>query len=191
MTGLNAKTSIIFSLLILLLGMAAQPAAADDEIRYNKFNIHAQSKNANLAKASYANYTNPGAGHIIIPAGTKIVISDKSRKSFTFTYDEGQIKVIYDFHGPRMGMRLDEYLEKITSAEPVTLSGLSALDRKGVAEGKGLVGMSREGVMAALGYPAIHKTPSLDSKTWIYWTNRFGTIAVDFDDQGKVKAVRD
>jgi len=188
--NLSTKISIIFSLLALLTCLAVQSASAD-EIRYSRINIHTQKKDSNTAKASYANYTRPGAGHVIVPAGTKIAITDKARKSFTFTYDDGKQEVIFEYHEPRMGMSLDEYLDKITSAEPVSQSGLSELDRKGVAEGKALVGMSRDGVMTALGYPATHKTPSLQAKTWIYWTNRFGTVAVDFDDQGIVKAVRD
>ncbi|MHB8110292.1 MAG: hypothetical protein ACYDHW_09690 [Syntrophorhabdaceae bacterium] len=39
-------------------------------------------------------------------------------------------------------------------------------------------------------FPAPHKTPSLGSNTWIYWMNRFKTIAVYFDQQGKVESVR-
>jgi len=186
----SARTSIFFTLLLTLFACSVQPVFAADEVRYTKVNIHTQSKNAGTARASYANYTDPGAGHVIVPAGTKIVVTDKSRKSFTFTYEDGKNEVLFEFHQPRMGMSLDEYLDKITSAEPVSLSGLSELDRKGVAEGKAKIGMSRDGVMAALGYPATHKTPSLESKTWIYWTNRFRSIAVEFDDKGKVKAVR-
>jgi len=186
----SARKSIFFTLLLTLFACSIQPVFAADEVRYTKVNIHTQSKNAGTARASYANYTDPGAGHVIVPAGTKIVVTDKSRKSFTFTYEDGKNEVLFEFHQPRMGMSLDEYLDKITSAEPVSLSGLSELDRKGVAEGKAKLGMSRDGVMTALGYPATHKTPSLEAKTWIYWTNRFRSIAVEFDDKGKVKTVR-
>ena len=176
---------------ILLLGvMFVSPAFAADEIRYNNYNIHVQSKDGVNGKASYANYTNPGEGHVILPPGTELTITDKSRKSFTFTYDAGQKKVKYEFHQSRMGMSLDEYLDIITAKQPPSLDGLSKLDRQGVAEGKPLVGMSREGVMTALGYPATHKTPSLEASTWIFWKNRFGTLAVNFDDAGKVKDVK-
>ena len=189
MARLSTTRIILTSILLLMLGMAARPALAGDEVRYTKVNIHAQSKNAEIARASYANYTDPGAGHVVVPAGTKILITDKSRKSFTFTYDDGQKEVIFEYHEPRMQMSLDAYLDKITSATPVSFAGLSELDRKGIAEGKALPGMTRDGVMAALGYPATHRTPSLDAKTWIYWTNRFKTIGVEFDDKGKVKAI--
>ena len=31
----------------------------------------------------------------------------------------------------------------------------------------------------------------LDTTTWVYWTNRFGTLAVDFGADGLVSVVRD
>jgi outer membrane protein assembly factor BamE (lipoprotein component of BamABCDE complex) len=65
----------------------------------------------------------------------------------------------------------------------------SELDRKGIAEGKAYVGMTKPGVMTALGYPATHRTPSPDANTWVYWRNRFGTMTVQFDDRGIVTSV--
>lgn len=183
------KNFIIFQVLIVLFLFLLQPAFAAKEQRYTKVNIHTQMKESGVSNASYANYTNPGAGHVIIPAGTQIVITRKSRKKFIFTYADGK-RVNFEFHQPRMGMSIDEYLDKISSPEPVSFSGLSKKDKQGVAEGKALVGMSRKGVMTALGYPAAHKTPSLESSTWIYWGNRFRTVGVDFDDKGKVVKVR-
>lgn len=191
MCKLVSKFEILLAAIVLIGTFTAEPVIAKEEVRYTKFNIHTQTKDGILHKASYANYTNPGTGHVVIPAGSEILVTDKSRKSFTFTFDNGNKKGIYEFHQPRMGMSLDEYLDKISSVEPTSLSGLSELDRKGISEGKAIVGMTRYGVMVALGYPATHRTPSLDASTWVYWTNRFGTIAVEFDDDGKVARILD
>lgn len=177
------------SLFLVCLVLSA-PVFAEAEIRYNKYNIHTQTKDGVNAKASYANYIGPYEGHIIVPPGTKLVVTKKSRKSFTFTYNEGQKVVTYEFHKSRMGMELADYLELITSAKPVSPSGLSKVDKQGVTKGQALVGMSREGVKTALGYPAKHRTPSLEDMTWVYWKDRFRTVGVDFDASGKVKAVR-
>lgn len=181
-------THLILS--VLLCFAFVQPAFAGGEVRYTKYNIHSQTKDGKKHKASYANYTRPGAGHVIIPAGSEITVTKKKRKAFYFTFDGGK-KVVFEFHQPRMGMKVSEYVDIITSPEPTSLKGLSKLDRKGVAEGNALVGMTRNGVMAALGYPATHRTPALDSTTWVYWTNRFGTVAIDFGSDGKVVSVTD
>lgn len=183
------KFYYILSLLLLCLIFSA-PVFAEDEIRYNKYNIHTQTKDGIKAKASYANYIGPYEGHVIVSPGTTLLITKKSRKSFTFTYDEGQKTVVYEFHESRMGMSLDDYLELLTSTKPTSPSGLSKADKQGVSKGQAQVGMSREGVKTALGYPAKHRTPSLEGMTWVYWKDRFRTVGVDFDDAGKVKAVR-
>jgi hypothetical protein len=118
------------------------------------------------------------------------VIEKKSRKGFSFLSQNEAIRVDFEFHQPRMGMDVDQYIGLITSNQPLSLQKFASLDRKGIKEGKALVGMTRDGVMTALGYPAAHRTPSLENTTWVYWTNRFRTLAVDFDDKGKVRDVR-
>jgi hypothetical protein len=167
---------------------------AGEAVLHTKYNIHVQDKLSrsgnHVYTASYANYTDPGTGHIIIPAGSEITILKKGRKLFRFQVEEDNMVVDFLYHGPRMGMSVGEYIEKITSPKPVSLARFSKIDKKGIKEGKAYVGMSRDGVMTALGYPAAHRTPSLDASTWVYWGNRFRTIAVDFDDRGRVKSVR-
>jgi hypothetical protein len=158
-------------------------------VRYTKYNIHTQTKDGKTHKASYANYTSPGAGHVIIPAGSEITLTKTKSKAFYFTFD-GDKNVVFEFHQPRMGMDVDEYIDLITSTQPTSLSGLSRLDKEGVASGTVKKGMTRKGVMAAFGYPAAHKTPSLDSDTWIYWGNRYRTVGVDFGADGKVVNLR-
>ena len=170
----------------LLLFLLPQSLLAAEGIRYTKYNIHAQSKDAVNMKASYANFTDPGAGHVVIPAGTEIDVIKHGWRGFVFTYDGGNKKVTFEFQKKRMGMSMDEYIEKITSDKPVKYTKLSKQDKKGIADGKAYKGMTKKGVMIALGYPAAHRTPSLDAKTWVYWGNRFRTIAVQFNDAGKV-----
>jgi len=177
---------VILSLACLLVFLLPQTLLAADGPRYTKYNIHTQSKDGYKAKASYANFTDPGAGHVIIPAGTKIDNIKYGWRGFTFTYDGGNKKVTFEFQKKRMGMSMEEYVEKITSDKPVKYTKLSKKDKKGIADGKAYKGMTKKGVMIALGYPAAHRTPSLDSNTWVYWGNRFRTIAVHFNDDGKV-----
>ncbi len=179
--------------LVLGILLISSISFAKEQVLFTKYNIHVQNqldrRGNHVFKASYANYTNPGSGHVIIPAGSEITIMKKGAKEIVFVYNKEGMKVEFEYHEPRMGMRVNDYIALITSEKPVPLQGLSALDRKGIQEGKAYVGMTRLGIMTALGYPATHKTPSLEGKTWVYWTNRFGTLAVEFDDQGKVVKV--
>lgn len=184
-----SRMTVVLSLVLTVLVFCVPPVFADRPLVYTKYNIHVWDKvrrdGSHEYHASYANYTNPGGGHLIVPAGSAITVL-WVRNDFRFRVENDKKEIDFEFHDARMGMSVDQYIEKVTSPTPVTFDHLSEIDRRGVAEGKALVGMSKEGVMTALGYPATHKTPSLDSLTWIYWTNRFKSIAVAFDKEGKV-----
>ncbi len=169
---------------LLLLGTVA----AAQEL-YLKYNVHTQIDRANVLKGSYANYTNPGDGHVIIPAGTKINITRKARRGFFFTHDFSGQEAFIEYHQGNMGMNMDTYIDLITSTSPVNMSRFSDVDQRGIKEGRAIVGMTREGIMTALGYPAAHRTPNLDASRWIYWQNRFRTLAVDFGADGKVSSI--
>ena len=160
-----------------------------DKVMYNKYNIHVHYKNNRDIKSHYANWTGPYPGHKVIAPGTPMMIRPWSR-GFIFERTDNGEKIRFTFSDRHMAMDKQTYIDKIFSMDEIALDHLSSVDLKGVRDGKALKGMSKEGIMTALGYPAAHKTPSLDNSEWIYWTNRFGTFAVLFDKAGKVKGIR-
>ena len=156
---------------------------------HTKYNIHIQYK-GNTALASYANWVGPFPGHDVIEPDTRVVAS-KWRNGFRLDCVDKGLTVLFEYDPSRMNMSASEYVKKITSPDPVSYNNLSSVDQKGIRNGEVYRGMSKKGVMAALGYPAAHRTPSPDMDTWTYWTNRFNTIAVEFNDSGKVREVID
>jgi hypothetical protein len=164
-------------------------AGAQDAVgpKYLKWNIHYQQHRAD-AKASYANWTDPGQGHVILPVNSKVefqtfrggfsIIALPTRQEILFAYDERN-----------MHMTIPEYQALLASPTPVSLDAFSEVDCRGISEGKAYPGMSKTGVMTALGYPAAHRTTSPDANTWVYWKNRFKTFAIQFDDKGLVTEV--
>jgi hypothetical protein len=197
------KTSLLLLILLTLLIMApgcrrqapqaADPGPAPTQEAYLRNNIHAQERpgrSGNMACwASYANYIDPGPGHFIVPVNTRVIIGEW-RRGFTLT-DPSDGRIIYFEFNPRnMRMSVDEYLGLITSPSPVSLNELSDIDHKGIRDGKAYRGMTKEGVRMALGYPAVHQTPSLEENAWTYWKNRYKTITVDFFGDGTVRRLR-
>lgn len=185
------KTIIRFilccSFLIGLAGCGGSVRVGDNAPRYLTSNIHAQQQEKEM-KASYANWTAPGAGHVIIPVNTPVIV-DTARRDLSIVTRDTNKTIYFEFDEGKMGMTNAQYINIIASPQPTNLNSLSAVDRKGIKEGKVYTGMTKEGVRIALGYPAVHKTPSLSSNTWYYWTNRWKSFAVQFDNTGKVSTI--
>ena len=75
---------------------------------------------------------------------------------------------------------------KLFAAAPADLSRFSEAEQQAIRAGHAEVGMSRDAVLAALGYPPAVGTPSLDEPVWKYWDSRFTTFVVRFDGSGHV-----
>ena len=100
------------------------------------------------------------------------------------------IPLCYDKSSVKRWDTTDEYINLIAAPQKVSLDGFSEIDRKGISEGVAYEGMTKDGVRIALGYPSRNRTPSLEGNVWTYWTNRFRTRTIEFDDNGKVAKVR-
>ena len=115
----NVFGFVIFFALVLMIqgcgGSSGKPlnSAAGDKY-YLKNNIHAQLGPRD-AKASYANWTDPGAGHVIIPVNTPVEIG-KYRKGLVIKNLTDERKIYFEFHSRNMGMGADEYIQLIASS---------------------------------------------------------------------------
>ncbi|MCK5354631.1 MAG: hypothetical protein KAJ63_05900 [Methyloprofundus sp.] len=75
--------------------------------------------------------------------------------------------------------------DKLLAKTKINLSQFDSLERKNINKGTVEKGMSKLAVQVAIGYPPGIRTPSLDSDEWVYWSSRFRTFIVHFDN-GKV-----
>lgn len=190
----------IAAIVVLLFGLQGCAGMGGDPTPYEGYtnvylqnNIHGYTKAARGGKteyiASYANYVQPDTGHFFVPLNTAVSVG-KYRRGFTLTrLDNGQL-IYFEYRSGNMGgMATEEYLNLITGPQKASLKGLSATDRKGITEGRALKGMTKKGVRMAWGYPARHRTPSLDDNVWTYWRNRWVMKTVTFGN-GKVTQVQ-
>ena len=147
-------------------------------------NLHPDEKNRRLYSV---NYQLEG----LIALCTKVRITAVTHKAMTFELADGGRKYEYIFHEtlPQEGIpkHLDRFFGK--SCPRKKADALGSVDRRGIKEGRALPGMTRAGVILAIGYPPEHATPSLDASAWKYWRNRFGTTLIHFDG-GKVVRVQ-
>ena len=154
--------------------------STDSETHYLKYNFHYTTEKG-LIRGSIANYTSL-PDHKILPYGSSVK-TVRSRSGFALIDEDSGRKI--DVLAPRKylaGKSLSDYLDLILSKTPVSYTDLSEIDRKGISEGRPYKGMSKKGVMIALGYPAPHRTASPDADVWYYWKNRYANYAVNFEN---------
>jgi hypothetical protein len=185
--------ALFLLLIIIITAGCGSPAPKTDRTAsenplFLQNNIHAQVGSRDT-KASYANWTDPGGGHIIIPVNTPVEFGGYRRGLTIKNLSDGKF-IYFEYNSKNMGMSAEQYIRLITSSKKLNLNELSEIDQKGISAGQALVGMSKKGVRIALGYPAAHRTPSLENNSWVYWRNRFRTKVIEFDTEGKVKKIR-
>ncbi len=152
-------------------------------------NIHAQDDHEYLS-ASYANWTDMER-HRLIPVNTRVSVHEWNGNLAMRVLDNEIPPIIMEYNAGRMRLTKEEYVEEITVADPLDLDTFSEIDRQGIEDGEAKIGMSKDGIRIALGYPARHATPRLEDDEWIYWRNRWARYRVVFDDDGKVKDIVD
>ncbi|HUJ17937.1 MAG TPA: hypothetical protein VL197_08080 [Nitrospirota bacterium] len=91
-------------------------------------------------------------------------------------------------------MTVRDYFRQYFSREDPLREGgpvqqLTDAEKENVKNGVISIGMSKEAVLMAYGYPPSHRTPSIEDDHWIYWISRVSQKEVFFAD-GKVVQIK-
>jgi hypothetical protein len=70
----------------------------------------------------------------------------------------------------------------LLATQPVPISSFNDATGSAIKSGILKMGMTKEQVIMARGYPPGHKTPTLDFDTWTYWSSRFVTQSLVFSN---------
>jgi hypothetical protein len=151
---------------------------------YTLVNLHPDEQRRRLYSV---NYLQPG----LIPMCTPVKIESADDREMTFRVVSTNRQYEYIVHKSLVDpfpKHLDKYFG--TKCDANKAASMSTVDAQGIRSGTVSMGMTKPAVVLALGYPPEHATPSLESNTWTYWKNRFGTKQVMFTD-GKVTGIKD
>lgn len=178
---------VVLALLVWGCNKAAPPHPFDDLVMrpdvVTLTNLHPDEAGSRL----YAtNYQQIG----LIPVCSRVTLLELSRKRLRFRNEASGKTYDYLYHSAA-GEPFPDHLARYfgTACPQQALDALGELDRKGVALGKPITGMSKPGVVFAMGYPPPHVNPSLEASRWIYWLGRFEQEVIVFDDSGRVMAI--
>jgi len=124
----------------------------------------------------------------MIPAGASIKVLDYGRYRIMTEIDGRSMRLGLDYGRQQP---LEEWAQKIVVTDDPRrkIASWPPVVRDAVRAGKVAIGMSKEQVIVALGYPPMHQTPSLDAPQWKYWHTGFGSFLVVWDNAGRMKDV--
>lgn len=123
----------------------------------------------------------------LIPLCTDVSIDDATDEQVKFTVKETGTQYTYK-RTKHTKEPWKTHLDKIFGTECPSTANLSDVDRQGIKQGEVFEGMSKQGVILALGYPPDHVTPNLNMNHWRYWTGTVSNFTVIFVD-GIVKRI--
>jgi hypothetical protein len=169
--------------MVILSGCAAN-TPKPDPTAYTLTNLHPDPIKHKLYTVNYQLSS-------LIPRCTPVTILKMGNTAMTFKDSTGTI-YSYELHSKSTPEGFTANRNKYfgASCDNAAINKLSTLDKKGIQEGKALIGMSKQGVLYAIGYPPEHMTPSTSTSEWRYWKNRFSTFIVYFNSAGKVDHIK-
>ncbi len=153
---------------------------------YTLVNLHPDEERSRL----YAvNYLQPG----LIPRCAEVEPLRLRRSSFRFRVVSRDKEYEYRYHDAAtepFAAHLIRFFGQ--ECNPEDIERLSELDQEGIRRGIASPGMTKQGIIYALGHPPRHVNPDpLDSLTWTYWESRFDRIVISSSDAGIVTSILD
>jgi hypothetical protein len=146
-----------------------------------QYNLHPNELTKTVSAMNYQ----PSA---LLTRCTPVTIVSFNKAQVVFALESGvQYRWVFDKH-----LRSDKakHFSEFFVPQCDKLDGLSEIDQQGIVDGQAFEGMTRKGVLYALGLPPDHATPNLEQSQWTYWKNKFARMIVTFDSDGKVTQVK-
>ncbi len=157
---------------------------------YLGYNLHADMP---FDKISSVNYQLQGE---LLPWGTKVRIVRVMRNFLVFDEVGRNHRFSYEFHRKtRRTVPLVEHIRRVFRENVDDLkrqvAAMSDVDKDGIYEGRAKPGMSREGVLVAIGYPPefANRDALMTEHAWVYWVNRHERMVVSFNRHGRVSRI--
>jgi hypothetical protein len=125
----------------------------------------------------------------MIAAGTPIEVLSYGRQRAAIKVDGKPMRLGHDYG--RDQESLDAWVNKIVVKEDPRgrIASYPAAIQEAIRQGKVMVGMSREQVIIAVGYPLTSENLSLDAPQWRMWRSSHGEYQLNFSRDGRLTSV--
>jgi hypothetical protein len=125
----------------------------------------------------------------MIPAGTPIEVLSYGRQRAAVKVDGKPMRLGHDYG--RDQESLDAWVNKIVVKDDPRprISSYPGAIQEAIRQGKIMIGMSREQVIVAVGYPLTSENPTLDAPQWRMWRSSHGEYQLNFSRDGHLTSV--
>lgn len=125
----------------------------------------------------------------MIPAGTPATVKKYGRHRVHVDLDGKPMRLGHDYG--RKEETLEKWTAKMIVAEDPTarIAGFPRLVQDAIKVGQISLGMTREQVIIAVGYPLTNENPSLDAPRWRMWASASAEYHIMWNNDGTVKEI--
>ena len=128
----------------------------------------------------------------LIPVCSDIKIKKVKKKYIQFDYKGVEYLYKWDGHTRKAGKSTQDVAALFfgEKCDEKKIKSLSKTDQDGIRKGEPLLGMTRQGVLFAMGRPPFHVNADLEASSWMYWINRFNRVQIHFNEKGIVEEIK-
>lgn len=119
---------------------------------------------------------------IFVPINSKVTLVSLSGKEMKIKIEKSGETVTIENVKKYSQKDMATIAKNMLTRNPVPIEKFDDKIAKNIRNGILVLGMTKEQVVMTRGYPPGHKTPSLEVDSWTYWTNRFVTHLLVFED---------
>lgn len=129
----------------------------------------------------------------ILPAGTRVLLTGVYYEELFFKVVDPNVpqygqSLIFTYTPTYSKLTFGEIIDRYFAETKNPLyDSFNEMEKKNIKEGTLEIGMSKEAVLAAYGYPPTHRTPDLNLDIWRYWISRFKSVMLEFSDNKLVE----
>jgi hypothetical protein len=128
---------------------------------------------------------------VLLPINSKVTLLDINRKVIKVHLEDFGHDLLIKNAAKHVGGDAFYYFGKLFDRQKVNLNKFTKKERANIKKGKVAVGMRKDAVIAAIGYPPTHQTPSLEYNNWTYWKTRWGDKFIVYFKNGRVTRIQD
>lgn len=127
---------------------------------------------------------------VLLPINTQVILQEITDDEILLEILSSHAKLRIENVQKHTGDTTTQAFPKLLAKNKVDLSSFSELEREKINAGQVANGMRKKAVIAAIGYPPITETLTLESNQWTYWSSRFNRFIVYFEND-RVTRIQD